>query len=51
MPLCFALVPCTVNDESCFSTFAAPQLGHVTTWSPERTSSSKWSSHSMQAYS
>jgi len=43
--------PWIANDESCFSTFAAPQLGQVTTCSLERTSSSKWSSHSMQAYS
>jgi hypothetical protein len=33
------------------STFAAPQLGQVTTCSSERTSSSKCSSHAMHAYS
>ena len=47
----FDAVPWTANDESCFSTFAAPQLGHVTTCCSERTSSSKCSSHSMHAYS
>ena len=50
-PLGFDVEPWTANDESCLSTFAAPQLGHVTTCSLERTSSSKWSSHSMHAYS
>lgn len=39
------------NEESCFTTFAAPQLGHVTTCSALRTSSSKCSSHCMHAYS
>ena len=47
----FEVAPTTANDESCFSTFAAPQLGQVTTWSSERTSSSKCSSQAMHAYS
>ena len=33
--------PWTANAENCLSTFAAPQLGQVTTCSAERTSSSK----------
>ena len=51
MKLGFDAVPWTAKDESCFSTFAAPQLGQVTTCCSERTSSSKCSSHSMHAYS
>ena len=47
----FAWAPWTANADSCLSTFAAPQLGHVTTWPSERTSSSKCSSHFMHAYS
>ena len=43
--------PWTAKAESCLSTFAAPQPGHVTTCSSERTSSSKCSSHFMHAYS
>lgn len=43
--------PWTANAENCLSTLPAPQLGHVTTWSSERTSSSKCSSHFMHAYS
>ena len=41
----------TANDESCLSTFAAPQLGACHDLLAQRTSSSKWSSHSMHAYS
>lgn len=51
MKLGFACAPWTANADSCLSTFAAPQLGHVTTCPSERTSSSKCSSHFMHAYS
>ena len=51
MKLGFAWAPWTANADSCLSTFAAPQLGHVTTWPSERTSSSKCSSHCIHAYS
>jgi hypothetical protein len=44
-------VPCTANVESCLRTFAAPHSGHETACSAFRTSSSKWDSHSMHAYS
>jgi hypothetical protein len=47
----FDVAPCTAKAESCFSTLAPPQLGHVTTWPSERMSSSKCSSHVMHAYS
>ncbi len=43
--------PLKANVEICFSTFAAPHSGQTTACSELRTSSSKWPSHSMQAYS
>ena len=47
----FVEAPWTANAEICFSTSVALHDGQVTTWSSLRTSSSKWSSHSMHAYS
>ena len=47
----FAGAPWMANAEICFSTSVALHEGQVTTWSSLRTSSSKWSSHSMHAYS
>jgi len=47
----FAAAPCTAKAEICLSTSVALHDGHVITWSSLRTSSSKWSSHSMHAYS
>ena len=47
----FAGAPWMANAEICFRTSVALHEGQVTTWSSLRTSSSKWSSHSMHAYS
>jgi hypothetical protein len=47
----FAGAPCTANVESCLRTFPAPHSGQVTAWPSERTSSSKWDSQAMHAYS
>lgn len=51
LKLGFDGAPTTANVENCLRTFAAPHCGQVTTCVSLRTSSSKCSSHSMQAYS